>query len=465
MNKKYLPNSLKLGLTLAVSVCALFATIARAELQFQFTYIDQGTGFDDPLEGTARKQSLDEAAQITAGFFPNLTGTVVLEVDGSDTDDSTLASAASEITDFCNIGFDDRGDVGVIALGGADPHPGLPDGSVSVNFEDVVWDLDDNISSNSFDFKSTLIHELLHALGFSGSLGEEIGDACGTLPPSPGGYEPFDKYIGDSTGVLINNDTAVMDGDRWTAAITGGTGENGLLWLGPSGIAANGGQAIPLCSPNPFSPGSSIAHLDDDFFTSQVLVMESFADVGQGTRTLSDIEMGIMIDIGIGEDSGSGGSGDTALAPTGQANGNLAAGETDSYSIAITESGKLEVSSSGGLDLVGTLSLGSQQVASDDDGGVNVNFQLSVDVSTGTYTLAVEGFDESVSGSYSLSSSFTASGTSQDCPRSWTTTSFSGTPQSSPATARKSAPPRRSFIEPTPAPWAEPRTTLATNGG
>ena len=55
---------------------------------------------------------------------------------------------------------------------------------------------------------------------------------------------------------------------------------------------------VPLYSPTTFSPGSSVAHLDDDFFTSSALLMEAATGPGLGTRTLDSREVGILKDIG-----------------------------------------------------------------------------------------------------------------------------------------------------------------------
>lgn len=79
--------------------------------------------------------------------------------------------------------------------------------------------------------------------------------------------------------------------------MTGGTAA-GARWQGPQGKAGNGGQPVPLYSPTTYSEGSSISHLDDDFFTSANYLMEAATDSGQGVRTLSDFEVGMLKDIG-----------------------------------------------------------------------------------------------------------------------------------------------------------------------
>ncbi len=284
-----------------------------------------------------------------------------------------------------------------------------------MNFEDVVWDLDDNISSNAFDFKSTMIHELLHAMGFGGGLINEAGDACGSQPPSPGGYQPYDEFVGDSQGPVIDGNSFVMDSSRFLAAVAGGAGQSGLVWHGSQGVAANNGVPIPLYSPSPYQPGSSIAHLDDDFYSSEALLMEAATVEGPGVRQLSAIEAGIMADIGIGQ---AGGATMGVLSVPGQANGQLGAGETDSFSVAVGGPGRLGISSSGSLDLAGALLLDGQVVAADDDSGSNGNFLIELDVGAAAeYVLQVSGFDASVSGAYQLSATFDGDSQGNGCPQ------------------------------------------------
>ena len=398
---------------IASAVTALLITgPAAARIEFEFEYVDRGTGFDDPLFGAERRAALEQAAAITASFFPRNSGTVRLRVDGSVTEDSTLASAGSRALLFCNIGFDNLSDVLSITLRGTDPTPSEPDGEVSVNFEDFVWDLDDDVSPRAFDFKSTLIHELLHALGFSGSLGEQGRDMCGGLPPQPGVYDPFDRHLGDASGPIIDSESAVMNASRWSAAVVGGTGNSGLLWHGEAARAANNGMPVPLYSPQRFSPGSSISHLDDDFYVGEHLLMESAVSSGPATRSLSAIERGILRDLGYGTESSGGGSQGPPQLSFGTAlSATLGAGATDVYVITVSEPGLLLIESSGSLDLLGELQFNGQSLVTDDDRGENRNFSIQhISLEAGEYRLLVRGFDGREQGGYSLLAQFTRSG-------------------------------------------------------
>lgn len=295
------------ALVLAAGMAA-YPLAARAELTFVFTYTDPaGVGFNDPTQGAARKAALEQTATLLAGYFPGYTASITLSVDGAETTDGTLAAAGSNANaaGICDPGFGARGDVGIKALGGADPDPGTVDGTVTVNFEDQTWGLGDTIDPADFDFKSTMLHELLHAMGFSNNINEDGSASCNDQPAGvPGAWGPYDNFLADGNGDVIDDGTFVLDGARWTAIVTGGAGPTGVLWNGPETRAANAGAAVPLYSPTPFSGGSSIAHLDDDFYTSSALLMEAASDAGQGTRSLSAIEVGMLKDLGFANATG-----------------------------------------------------------------------------------------------------------------------------------------------------------------
>jgi hypothetical protein len=304
-------------LPLFALLLALFGPFpVGAQITFQFTYNDPpGVGFNDPTEGAARQAALQQTAALLASFLPGYTATISMSVDGAETTDGVLAAAGSNFNaaDICNPGFASRGDVGRKTLGGADPDPGAVDGSVTVNFEDQVWDLDDQITAGQFDFKSTMLHELLHAMGFSHTVGQDGSSSCSQAPGEAGAWNPYDNFLGDTTRDVIDNNSFVLDGALWATISVGGTGNSGVLWRGAQALAANAGQPVPLFSPTSFSNGSSIAHLDDDFYTTTALLMEAATDTGQGVRTLSDIEVGILKDIGFSNATntpGGGGGGD-----------------------------------------------------------------------------------------------------------------------------------------------------------
>ncbi|MFK7909120.1 MAG: PEP-CTERM sorting domain-containing protein [Akkermansiaceae bacterium] len=290
--------------TLFLLSLALATVQSNAAINFVFNYTDpSGIGFNAAgSAGVDRRAALESAADIVENLFSNYTASIQMDVNGGETDDSTLASAGSNFNGPFGTGFGNQGDVQIKILGGADPSGGA-DGTVNWNFEDHTWNTTNTVPGGEFDFISTAAHELLHAVGFSSDIAQNGNDPGGNTPGNPGNWAPFDRYVADSTGSLINGTNFILDGARWNAASIGGTGTtpatNGLYFNGPNATAANGGNPVPLYSPNPWEDGSSGSHLDDNFFSGgNQLLMNSASAPGPGIRSLSGIELGMLRDIG-----------------------------------------------------------------------------------------------------------------------------------------------------------------------
>ncbi len=265
---------------------------SSAFVSFSFDYTGS-TEFNDVTLGTARKASLESAASTVGSWF-NHTATINMAVSSSNANTTTLASAGSNYSGSF-AGFGNRGIVGRKILGEADPNGATADGTVNVNFFHN-WELGDTVGGSSFDFKSTMMHELLHAAGFSSSITQAGADGFGNAAGTVGQWDKFDQFVADSTGSLIDGGF-ILNATRWNVASVGGAG-TGLRFNGANALAANGGNPIFLYSKNPWADGSSGSHLDDDFYTSDNLMMESATTAGPGARTLSAIEIGMLQDIG-----------------------------------------------------------------------------------------------------------------------------------------------------------------------
>ena len=83
------------------------------------------------------------------------------------------------------------------------------------------------------------------------------------------------------------------------------------------------------------------------------------------------------------------------------------ANDLDWFSIAVTEAGTLQASTTGTTDTVGDIWDSSIRLQSDDDSGPGSNFDVSTAVTPGTYYIKVRGFD-TATGAYTLTVSFTA---------------------------------------------------------
>ncbi len=149
---------------------------SRAAVDFLFNYTDApGVGFNAAGQlGADRRASLDLSAGVLEGYLAAYTATIHIDVNGSVTDDSTLASAGSNFNaGFPGEGFDSRGDVMMKILGEADPATLLADGEVNWNFQDFAWEPFSDFQPGELDLQSTAIHELMHAIGFSSDIAED----------------------------------------------------------------------------------------------------------------------------------------------------------------------------------------------------------------------------------------------------------------------------------------------------
>ena len=93
---------------------------------------------------------------------------------------------------------------------------------------------------------------------------------------------------------IINGATFLTNQATWDAART-----TSVFFGGPNARAANGGNAVDLYTPNVFSNGSSIAHLNTANPAYSSSMMKHDRDYGpQEARTWSPIEVGILSDLG-----------------------------------------------------------------------------------------------------------------------------------------------------------------------
>lgn len=274
----------------------LMASTAIAGVTFQYNYTDAGVGFNDPTHGAARRAALADAGNYVSGLFVNYNATIQLDVDGSASGGFLAAAGANYNAPYPGKGFGDRGDVMVKILGGADPNAGAADGTVTWNFTDYQWELGTDFQAGEYDFFSTAVHEMLHAVGFSSGILQNGDSVWGDTPGNPGTWSPFDEHVADSFGYLIDGSYA-LDGNAWDTASVGGSGVNGLMWLGANAMAANGGNPVYLYSPTTWEGGSSGSHLDDEFYGG-TYIMEAATGTGLGIREISDVEVGMFKDMG-----------------------------------------------------------------------------------------------------------------------------------------------------------------------
>jgi hypothetical protein len=270
------------------------ASPVHAAITFQFHYTDPaGTGFLDPLYGSARQAALNTAASTFSNMFGShfsTTGTIILNADTTDKR-GALAGALGYMTDPGAPGFNLGEVVRTKLQSGIDLNGSTADGVVSINFN-APWALDINsppTQGKTYDFYSTLDHEFTHILGFNdGEIKESGNPAYGTK--EAGSWDAFASYLVDRhDDKIIDPTTFALNQADWNASST-----SDLFFDGPNAMAANGGQPVKLDTPPVWASGSSVSHLDPSYGTLMVPAVHT----GSEPRNYSLIEIGILKDLG-----------------------------------------------------------------------------------------------------------------------------------------------------------------------
>ena len=141
-------------------------------------------------------------------------------------------------------------------------------------------------SAGEIDFRSVVTHEIGHSLGWSDTYDYTFDD-WGWLGASYQGLTEWDKNLVDSAG---------------NRALNGGNGtpdnfnevDNPVYWDGANAVGVYG-DVVPIFAPDPFQPGSSLAHLD--YATFGDYLMSPYISLGSMNRTVSDLEWAMMRDM------------------------------------------------------------------------------------------------------------------------------------------------------------------------
>ena len=280
-----------------------------AAIDFDFIYsgsVGSGVGFEDPVLGQARRNALEEAAGVFGSWFDH-TASITMNVTSiDDSSSSTLASAGTVVVGGGLRGFGNMEVIRTKIFTDFDRNFGSPDGSLNVNWA-KNWEISSDpsdvvnvVGNRELDFFSVVFHELSHALGFFSVIQEDGADRFGTTPPGRGRWSQYDQFISDKDGnTIIDTNSLVLNQALWDEEREGGASPNGgLFFKGPKAVAANGGQLVGLYSPEEFSKGSSVSHLDEQNPTLRNSLMSAIAAFGPGPREFNDLEKAIFEDLG-----------------------------------------------------------------------------------------------------------------------------------------------------------------------
>ncbi|MBB3752103.1 hypothetical protein FHT44_004615 [Mycolicibacterium sp. BK634] len=257
-------------------------------ITFDFIYPDGDGHWTDEA-----KAALNDAADTVASYLVVPKPVTLTYKIADDNEPSHLAQASSDRIDDESPGYF-RTVVQQKLITGEDANAALPDGDIDVNWNSN-WALGDDVAKDDGDaqapddFKATIMHELVHTLGFDTNV-------QGPGSPPVKNRPTFDEFIVNADGAKVIKDDYTFD-TAFDPNLTGGNG--GLFFGGPNAMAAYDGKPVPLLT-DPTWSVSNVTHLDGHVFTGENKKLMNPGDDGDGAeaRVLSPVELGILEDLG-----------------------------------------------------------------------------------------------------------------------------------------------------------------------
>lgn len=171
---------------------------------------------------------------------------------------------------------------------GRDADPARPEIDVLISSD---YDFDEGIgtpvAADRVSLLTLALHELGHGLGHT-SLGRVFPDRTGAIRHD-GLPLTFDLFIRDQAGTRLV--------DLGPAALGRAMTER-LLWTGSEGARADGGFLPELFAPRLFQPGSSVSHVDEATYGSDL--MTPFIAPGEQHTAIPALTRAMMADSGWG---------------------------------------------------------------------------------------------------------------------------------------------------------------------
>ena len=265
-------------------------------------------GYDDPVKGPARRTAicevLREIAQIIKldGSTTPRTPDIIFKAD---LPASFAANALAAATPVFGLGQSasgaDNGSLHKHLVSREDPTPGAGsfDAYVYTNWN-ICWDVDATTCSNQFIFKTVITHEILHAMGFLGSLAPVVL-ASGT-GANHSTFNEFSYGQANTQGSAINaffNFTQPL-----SPVVNAPTGSPSPWFINNLGVyqgrsnyvGANPDGVRAMFNPPSWNPGSSLSHFDQVRGGTSYMMHPS---VGPGeTRVIHQHEKEVLCHMG-----------------------------------------------------------------------------------------------------------------------------------------------------------------------
>lgn len=274
------------------------AVVQGSGSSFEITYTDPiGAGFNDSVHGATRRRALEAAVtawtKVIQGTVPIKVNVSMDEMDDGDDDEETTVLAVAGPVEFW------------LRDGAAVPSAlewqlrkrraaDAEDVDIEVQVNSTAnWDyaVDGVAARGKSSFVYTLIHEIGHGLGFVDSFDIENGDYANVVP--------------------FVFDTFLNRGARAGSRLTQRTGDQAIEDLQSDDLYFDGANAteasrrsirpmpmVKLYAPDPYEPGSSISHVDQDTYSDIKTGLMTPSDFGSGSDKIDILTLAIMKDLG-----------------------------------------------------------------------------------------------------------------------------------------------------------------------
>jgi len=265
-------------------------TVTHSGIAFSIWYedvrLDNNIGFDGANGADARARFEDALAY--AASVLNETGALDVVVGASQTDGTGFLASAGTYFPLA-AGFHPGATLARLSSGTKPFGPSTEEIFVVVDFGHPWYFGTANPPFTSYDFRSVMLHEVTHGLGFA-----SLSNASGASNISPGCHTVYDSLMRRRTG-----NTAIFTG---VSPVFSGTVADlisgDLAWGGAAATAAYQPNPAPgLYAPNPFQSGSSLSHWNTGAIVGGA-VMEHAITNGEVQREYAPIDIGALRDIG-----------------------------------------------------------------------------------------------------------------------------------------------------------------------
>ncbi|HEY7500965.1 MAG TPA: BACON domain-containing carbohydrate-binding protein [Vicinamibacterales bacterium] len=168
------------------------------------------------------------------------------------------------------------------------------------NIANFYFGTDGNTPAGQYDFVTLALHELLHGLGFGGSL--RVNGANGQWGNGTAFPFVYDYYtVNGASQQLVNTGLFANPSPALSAQLR----SNDLFWNGPAGTAGNGGLRPQMYAPTTWAQGSSHVHLDETAYPPGTpnSLMTYALNTAESNHLPSAAIMGMLTDFGWVPDS------------------------------------------------------------------------------------------------------------------------------------------------------------------